>query len=145
MPIDRQTAKEAYKAVLENAGTILPKRDVIDTRIINEVRGGCAIFEGKSCKNEDNVTDPTVVCGIIDTQSDVGWWPVLKNASAPKDTDHDGMPYHWEDENGLDKKDANDRNTMVPDGLYDIEKVLKQHKIKLEAQGTRTTTMFAAF
>jgi len=72
MPINQQTAEEAYKIVLDNAGAILPKRDAIDERIIKEVRGGYATYEGKSYKKEHQVADSTKVCGIIDTQSDVG-------------------------------------------------------------------------
>ncbi len=37
LPIDQQTAKEAYKAVLANVGSVLPERDAIDTRVIETV------------------------------------------------------------------------------------------------------------
>jgi pectate lyase len=40
MPINQQSAKDAYKLVLENAGATLPQRDVIDTRIVKEVKEG---------------------------------------------------------------------------------------------------------
>lgn len=38
MAINQQTAEEAYKLVLAQAGATLPKRDVIDQRICNETR-----------------------------------------------------------------------------------------------------------
>ena len=98
--IDQQTAEEAYKLVLENAGAILPQRDVIDSRIIKETRTGSATYEGKSYKKEHQVADSGLTCGIIDTQKDVGGWPELKSAPAPKDSDHDGMPDVWEKEEG---------------------------------------------
>ena len=124
MPINQQTATEAFKIVLDNAGSVLPKRDAIDTRIINEAREGYATFEGKSYKKEHKVTDSTKVCGIIDTQKDVGGWPILKSAPAPKDTDHDGMPDYWEDKNKLNKENPDDRNTMASDGYTMLEKYI---------------------
>jgi pectate lyase len=128
MPINQQTAEEAYKSVLENAGTVLPKRDPVDTRIIKEVRGGYATFEGKSYKQNQQVADPDKVSGIIDTQKDVGGWPELKSTPAPKDSDHDGMPDEWESKNGLDPNDADDRNKVASDGYTMLEKYLNNIK-----------------
>lgn len=121
MPIDQQTAEEAYKIVLENAGAKIPKRDAIDERILKEVRSGYASYEGKSYKKESQVADPTKICGIIDTQEDVGGWPELKSEPVPKDTDHDGMPDDWEDNNQLDKINPEDRNTLSSDGYTMLE------------------------
>ncbi|HKL34418.1 MAG TPA: hypothetical protein VJ919_17895 [Tangfeifania sp.] len=124
MPIIQQTAEEAYKAVLENAGAKLPKRDAIDVRIIDEVRGGYATYEGNSYKKNHQVADSSKVCGIIDTQNDVGGWPDLKSKPAPNDTDHDGMPDEWEDKNNLDKDNPDDRNIVAADGYTMLEKYL---------------------
>ena len=124
MPIIQQTAEEAYKAVLENAGAKLPKRDAIDVRIIDEVRGGYATYEGNSYKKNHRVADSSKVCGIIDTQEDVGGWPELKSTPAPIDTDHDGMPDEWEDKNNLDKDNPDDRNIVAADGYTMLEKYL---------------------
>ncbi|MBN2275768.1 MAG: pectate lyase [Bacteroidales bacterium] len=124
MPVNQQTAEEAYKIVLNNAGAILPERDAVDSRIIEEVRGGYATFEGESYKKEHQVADSTVVCGIIDTQNDAGGWPVLNSVNAPKDTDHDGMPDYWEEKSKLDKENPDDRNTISSDGYTMLEKYL---------------------
>ena len=124
MPIIQQTAEEAYKAVLDNAGAKLPKRDAIDVRIIDEVRGGYATYEGNSYKKNHQVADSSKVCGIIDTQKDVGGWPELKSKPAPNDTDHDGMPDEWEDKNNLDKDNPDDRNIVAADGYTMLEKYL---------------------
>lgn len=124
MPINQQMAPEAYKLVLDNAGAVLPKRDVIDIRIIKEVLGGYATYEGKSYKKQYPVTDTTKICGIIDTQADVGGWPVLNSAPAAKDTDHDGMPDTWEENNNLDKENPDDRNAPASDGYTMLEKYL---------------------
>jgi pectate lyase len=124
MPINQHTAEEAYKAVLDNAGAILPGRDAVDSRIIKEVREAYATYEGKSYKQEHQLADPTEVCGIIDSQDDVGGWPELKSAAAPADSDHDGMPDEWERRNGLDPEDPEDRNMIDSDGYTMLENYL---------------------
>ena len=124
MAINQQTAEEAYKSVLENAGAILPKRDVVDARIIDEVRNGYATFEGATYKKDHAVSDDSIKSGIIDSQSDVGGWPELKSITAPTDTDHDGMPDEWEIINDLEPNNAADRNKVAPDGFTMLEKYL---------------------
>ena len=124
MPIKQQTAEGAYTIVLDNAGATLPKRDAVDQRIINEARGGFATFEGESYKVENKVAYPSKKSGIIDTQKDVGGWPVLNSSPAPLDTDHDGMPDSWEQKNKLNKENPDDRNTLAPDGYTMLEKYL---------------------
>jgi pectate lyase len=128
MPIHQHTAKEAYEIVLSNAGAKLPKRDEVDKRIVKEVRGGYATYEGKSYKKEHQVADTTIICGIIDTQADVGGWPNLKSTNAPMDTDHDGMPDYWEIENKLDKNNPDDRNKIDSEGYTMLEKYLNSIK-----------------
>jgi len=128
MPINQQTALEAYHAVLENAGAVLPMRDVVDSRIIKETKGGFATYEGASYEKEREVADPKKICGIIDTQEDVGGWPELKSAPAPKDTDHDGMPDDWEDANNLNKDDPEDRNIIASNGYTMLENYLNHIK-----------------
>lgn len=128
MPINQQTAKVAYKIVLDNAGSILPKRDVIDERILKDAREGNATYEGKSYKNNQEVADKSKITGIIDTQADVGGWPELKSLPAPVDTDHDGMPDAWEKANKLDPKNADDRNKVGADGYTMLEKYLNSIK-----------------
>jgi pectate lyase len=122
MPINQQTALEAYYSVLDNAGAIMPERDAVDTRIIEETRNGFATYEGVSYEKEHKVSDSSKICGIIDTQKDVGGWPLLKSAPVQKDTDHDGMPDDWEDGNNLNKMDPEDRNTIASDGYTMLEK-----------------------
>jgi pectate lyase len=128
MPINQQTAEDAYKRVLANAGANLPVRDAIDERIIQEVRGGYATYEGESYKKEHELSDPDKVSGIIDTQDDTGGWPILKSQPAPPDSDHDGMPDEWDEQNGLNKKDPEDRNKIAADGYTMLEKYLNSIK-----------------
>jgi hypothetical protein len=114
-PVRTQAAEEAYKSVLASVGAVLPKRDSVDTRIIEEVRTGTATFKGRG------KTGP----GIIDSQTDVGGWPVLKSAPAPVDNDHDGMADDWELANGLDPTNPEDRNgDFNGDGYTNLEKYL---------------------
>lgn len=78
----------AYNRILADAGAVFPERDVVDSRIINDVKNGT----GK----------------IIDSQDQVGGWPELKSATPPKDSDHDGMPDEWEIAQRLNPKDDSD-------------------------------------
>jgi pectate lyase len=125
MAISQQTAEEAYHSVLENAGATLPKRDVVDVRIIDEVRNGYATYEGSTYKKEHPVPDKSRKSGIIDSQADVGGWPKLKSTTAPTDTDHDGMPDAWEDKYGFDPSDASGASRDKDgDGYTNLEEYL---------------------
>jgi len=124
MPIEQQTAQEAYKSVLNNVGATLPKRDAVDARIIEEVRNGNATYEGPTYKQKNTLPDKSKKSGIIDTQNDVGGWPELKNTTAPTDTDHDGMPNDWENKKGLNPNNSDDRNNVSADGYTMLEQYL---------------------
>ncbi len=99
--IKTETATDAYQNVLKNVGAVLPKRDTLDERIINDV------------KNRTG--------GLIDVQGGyphgtayeltINAWPGLKSAPAPIDTDKDGMPDDWEKQHGLNANDAGDAST----------------------------------
>lgn len=101
---NEQRADEAYETVLAKAGCS-HVRDAVDTRIIGEVREGTYTYQGSNGSTG----------GLIDTQSDVGGWPELKEGTAPVDSDYDGMPDEWEEKYGLNPKDASDakQKTLV--------------------------------
>lgn len=120
MPINEQTAEDAYESVLNNAGATHPYRDDVDYRIADEVRYGYATYEGETYEKNKNVADKSQLCGIIDSQEDVGGWPELKSAPAPLDTDGDGMPDEWEMKYGLDPQTA-DNNQLNAEGYTAIE------------------------
>lgn len=88
-----KTAQQAYDDVLAKAGASLV-RDAIDTRIVSEVQQGIFTYTGSNGSRN----------GIIDTQTDVGGWPVytFESSQVLLDTDGDGIPDVWEDANGLD-------------------------------------------
>lgn len=122
MPIRQETAQEAYLSVLDNAGTS-HHRDAVDQRIISDVRTGTATFEGVGYKKSKRMTDKNVNSGIIDSQKDVGGWPVLNSLSAPTDSDHDGMPDEWEKSHGLNPYDPADGciSTVEGNGYTNLE------------------------
>lgn len=107
-PIKVVDAKTAFNQVLKSAGANL-FRDKVDTRIIEETKTGIERF-GNSYENGGN--------GIIDSQNDVGGWPVLKSKIPPKDSDNDGIPDKWEKKNKLDFSDASDNNKNTLDKNY---------------------------
>lgn len=97
----------AYKKVLADAGATLPKRDAVDTRVVNDVINGT----GK----------------IIDDEAEVGGWPKLKSTKPPIDTDHDGMPDDWELTKGLNPNDSSDGGEdRNGDGYTNVEEYLNQ-------------------
>ncbi len=125
MPIRQQTAEEAYEAVLAQAGASLPKRDTVDRRIVEEVRQGTATYAGRTYAAGQNLVDPAIKSGIIDSQSDVGGWPELKSLPAPVDSDGDGMPDDWESGYGFDSNDAADGpKDGDSDGYTNVEEYL---------------------
>jgi len=138
VPIIQQTAEEAYQLVLNDAGATLPKRDSIDTRIIQETATGTATY-GTGSYNSDNGFG-TVPTGIIDSQTDVGGWTVLLSEPAPADTDHDGMPDTWEIDNGLNPEDPEDRNGIGEGGYTNLEIYLNSMVVYPSAVDTKAET-----
>jgi hypothetical protein len=111
-PVVTHTAEDAYGLVLAGAGAVLPKRDSVDARIVQETRSGTATYGGAWGLRS----------GIIDSQTDVGSWPILHSAPSPADNDHDGMADDWERNHGLDPSDPTDRNgDLNGDGYTNLE------------------------
>ncbi|MDE0163586.1 MAG: hypothetical protein OXL36_00695 [Bryobacterales bacterium] len=125
MPIRRQSAEEAYRAVLHDAGATLPKRDSVDLRIVEETRRGGATYEGTGYEQDKQLADPSKPSGIIDSPDDVGGWPELAGRPPPSDSDNDGMPDGWEKKFGLDPRAAADAALDSDgDGYTDVEEYL---------------------
>ncbi|MBR4379282.1 MAG: hypothetical protein IKP59_03765 [Prevotella sp.] len=100
--ISMHAAEKAFDKVLKYAGASY-QRDDLDKRLRWEALKGIAYFKGS--KGSEN--------GIIDTQSDVGGWPELKQADKPTDTDNDGIPDEWETAHGLNPNNASDALTFT--------------------------------
>ncbi len=96
-----ESAKKAYKHVLEKAGTM--QRDAVERRIIEDVRSGKPRYRGQSAGKQ----------GIIDSPADAEGWPVYNNATPVADNDHDGMADDWEVAHGFDPTNPDDRNVIA--------------------------------
>jgi len=85
-----QPAEEAYAAVLAGVGATLPKRDPVDTRIIEQVRTGEVTYkEGR---------------GIITDIKQVGGFPEYKG-SPHTNLGKDGIANEWKQKHGFAPND----------------------------------------
>ena len=99
--IATDTAARAYERVLVSAGAS-KVRDAVDLRILAGVRDGTG--------------------RLINSQTDVGGWPVLNSGPAWVDTDGDGLPDDWEKAHGLNPKDGSDgARDRDGDGFTNLE------------------------
>lgn len=108
-----ESSAESYEKVLAEVGASL-SRDAVDSRIINDVKRGT--FSFKDDKAGQN--------GLIDSPSDVGGYPIYKEAAALPDTDGDGLPDEWETVHGLNPHDAKDAVLTAPSGYMNIEEYI---------------------
>lgn len=99
-----QSARDAAELILTRAGASL-RRDAADRRVVEDVRHQ----RGR----------------LINSQSEVGGWPVLRSAPAPADQDRDGLPDDWEQAHRLNPVDPADRNgDRDGDGYTNLEEYL---------------------
>ncbi|MGN0149566.1 MAG: polysaccharide lyase family 1 protein [Clostridia bacterium] len=118
-----QTAQEAYEDVIADAGARLPKRDLVDSRIIENVTNRTAPAQGSN-GSVYLLDDP--VDGIPEGQEDLydnrGYpiW-VSESRAADYDTDGDGIADEWEDKMGLNKENPTDSLNIGPDGYTYLE------------------------
>ncbi|WP_460617507.1 T9SS type A sorting domain-containing protein [Hymenobacter ruber] len=113
-PLNTQTAQAAYASVLQGVGCILPVRDALDQRIINDVQnrtGGIIDVQGGFPHGTPYSTSQVA-------------WPVLSCGPAPADSDHDGMTDAYEAANGLNPNNAADRQTIAANGYTNLENYL---------------------
>lgn len=101
-----ESAKKAYKKVVEKAGTI--HRDAVECRIIDDVRSGQPRYQGLSAHKP----------GIIDSPADAEDWPQYAAAEPVVDNDHDGMADDWERAHGLSPDNPDDRNNIISRAGY---------------------------
>ncbi len=138
------SAQAAYNHVLDNVGATIPVRDIVDQRIIQEVRSGEPYYDKKMAKeakanmwglhdkskNEEGtfkyrrMDNESYKLGIITHPDQMGGYPEY-NGTPYVDTDKDGMPDEWEKANGLNPNDASDANgDCTGDGYTNIEKYI---------------------
>ena len=128
-PVITQTAEKAYELVVAQAGASYPHRDSVDLRMINQIKTG-VVTDGGSYGSDS---------GIIDSQTDVGGWPVYNTLPAPVDSDHDGMPDEWETKNGLNPNDPADADSVNNDG-YTMVEVYINNLVKSSISGIKNVT-----
>ncbi|MBA2725297.1 MAG: pectate lyase [Actinobacteria bacterium] len=105
-PITETDPRTAYDEVLQGAGVTVPRRDVVDERVVADVRMGTG--------------------RIIDDPMEVGGWPVLFSGVPYPDEDEDGMDDRWEEAHGLDPTKASDKNQVSPSGYTWVEEFLNE-------------------
>ncbi|GAB3876581.1 pectate lyase [Hymenobacter segetis] len=113
-PMNTQTATAAYASVLQGVGCVLPVRDALDQRIINDVQnrtGGLIDVQGGFPARTPIATSQVA-------------WPVLSCGPAPADSDHDGMTDAYELANGLNPNNAADRQLIAANGYTNLENYL---------------------
>ena len=150
-------SEKTFDYVLENVGATLPTRDIVDERIINEVRTGEAYYVKKlpkdnpygdhwgmrdRSKNEDGLfkyrrlPKDSYKNGIITDPRQMGGYPEYKGEPRV-DTDGDGMPDDWEIANGLNPNDPSDANgDCTGDGYTNIEKYINGISTKVKVDWT---------
>ncbi|MFI1772020.1 pectinesterase family protein [Thalassobellus citreus] len=98
--ITTQSSIEAYDSVLKEAGAS-KQRDAVDARIVHNTKEGSVNYKN----------------GIIDSQENVGGWPILKSEQSSLDSDKDGIPNEWELDNNLNPN-AKDSHLNTLDKNY---------------------------
>jgi pectin methylesterase-like acyl-CoA thioesterase len=113
-PVTTHSASEAYNLVLQKAGAVLPVRDTMDERIINDVKNRA----GRIIDVQGGFAHGTPYAQTVNA------WPALAAGTIPADDDHDGMPNSWETANGLNPNDASDRAVVAGNGYTNLENYL---------------------
>ncbi len=138
------TAQDAYNFVLDNAGATLPCRDILDQRVIEEVRTGVPYYDKKLAKNANGdmwglakksqneegyfkyrrLPKDSYKLGIITDPLQMGGYQEY-HGTPYVDSDMDGMPDEWEIRYGLNPNDPSDANgDCSGDGYTNIEKYI---------------------
>jgi len=131
MYMPTEPALNIYEPVLKGAGAVLPKRDTLDQRIINNVRNRT----GKVIDVQGGYPHGTAYSSTVNA------WPTLVSTAAPTDTDGDGMYDGWETRRGLNMNASADRNNYNINGYTNLENYLNGDSIV--AVGTANTCIAA--
>lgn len=106
-PLTTDSTHVAMERVLQDCGATRPRRDKIDLLLMDDIRLGT----GK----------------IIDSQDEVGGWPVLESHAPEPDQDNDGMPDAWEAKYALSFEEPGDAHgDPDADGYPNIEEYVNE-------------------
>lgn len=103
-PVAADPAASAMARILASAGAW--PRDAADARVIESVRARTGRH--------------------IDSQEEVGGWPILAAGMAEPDGDGDGMPDAWERRHGFDPAAADGHGDRDGDGMTNLEDYLAE-------------------
>lgn len=124
------SAEKAFDFVMNNVGANIPKRDIVDQRIIEQVKTGKVYYDA-SVDSIDfyqfkhrRLPKDSYKKGIITDIRQVGGYPEYKGEKYI-DSDNDGMPDAWEKKYGLNPNDPTDAvKDSNGDGYTNIEKYI---------------------
>ena len=102
--VSKTHASHLLEYALANAGARWPRRDRVDTRILNTVKNGT----GKA----------------IHRVSQVGGYPSYRRGSPPRDSDRDGIPDWAESALGFDKHKPDHNDDFDDDGYTNLEEYI---------------------
>ena len=148
-PIHIMGSDQVFNWVMQNVGATIPCRDIVDEHIINEVRTGEPYYiKGYEQKVKDHpfgdmwglhpdsqneqglfrfrhLPNDSYKLGIITDPRQMGGYPEYGPWTPWKDSDSDGMPDRWEQQNGLNPNDPTDAiGDINGDGYTNIEKYI---------------------
>lgn len=109
-PVTTTPTEHVVKMVLADVGATKPRRDAVDTRIVEETMnrtGQLGPFDGVE-------------------KIPASRYPVLHTSPPPVDSDNDGMPDVWERAHGLDADDPADGRYQAKNGYTHIENYLNE-------------------
>jgi len=135
-PLTIQSAADSSVSVLAGSGATLPRRDAVDTRIVQMVRSG-RVGEARATPEDSaraaavgyaekwvKELENGVAKGFITNPAQVGGYPEYKGEPYA-DADGDGLPDTWETNHGLDPKNPADATAdLNGDGYTHIEDFL---------------------
>ncbi len=103
--VSAMSPQNAFSHVQDQAGCSYPNRDEVDTRLIQELNSLGTMGELISTEYDYPMNGPGQV----------------RSGTASIDTDGDGIPDSWEQENGLNPNNASDRNQYDDSGYTMLE------------------------
>ncbi len=135
-PLPIESAEAAYERVLSQVGATLPKRDAVDSRVIEMVRTGRVAATSIAPSSKEKARyfgfaqqwidelEESVKLGFITDPQEVGGYPEY-SGQPYADADQDGLPDTWETAHGLNSQDPQDATADADgDGYTNIEEFL---------------------
>ncbi len=138
-----ESAESAYDNVLKysGAGINSESRTAIDKQVMNEAKNGTGQLVGARAYREANSSQKSTIdkygikCGVKFN------YPSAITSGAPTDSDNDGMPDWWENERGLNPKNASDaKGDYCNKGYTNIEYYLNDLTVDAFPSGTVNTS-----